>query len=296
MTCFWIRIRHWGTARVHARAVLFVGWTSYLKNVSPFLFNLLMRENWSAEDDGHPRTPCSLQPPCFVTIDSECCSTLDAFRGLNENNSNAVRDICWSPPFLLCHVSRSVTNSDVLRQVPARAVTSTRKASSKKMSQSFFNWARRPGFWVRPRNKTSELKKAQQNTWHVQRNQERANQKSNLCSFVFFYHRGWCTRNLCLKIKLFTRPSVDGSFNGCVFYQTLLSLDFCSTTMLLPSHLALLDVTRTLLIGLAAPRIHQISPHVPFFSSRGSNTAYETVDGIQRTVSDDALKLTEDFQ
>jgi hypothetical protein len=135
MTCFWIRIRHWGT--VHA--VLFVGWMSYLKSASPFLLNLLKRGNWSAEDDGHPRTPCSLQPPCFVTIESECSSTLDAFRDLNENYSNAFRDIYWRPPSLLCHVSRSVTNSDGLRQVPARAVTSARKASSKKMSQSFLN-------------------------------------------------------------------------------------------------------------------------------------------------------------
>ena len=105
--------------------------------VSRLRVNLLMRENWSAEDDGHPRTPCSLQPPCFVTIESECSSTLDPFRDLNENHSNAVRDIYWSPPFLLCHVSRSVRNSHGLQQVPARAVTSARKASSKKMSQRF---------------------------------------------------------------------------------------------------------------------------------------------------------------
>lgn len=108
-----------------------------MKSASPFLFNVLMRGNWSAEGDSHSRTPHSLHPPCFVTIESECSSTLDAIRDLNENKSNAVRDIYGSLPFLLCHVSKSVTNSDRLRQVPARAVTSARKASSKKMSQSF---------------------------------------------------------------------------------------------------------------------------------------------------------------
>lgn len=47
----------------------------------------------------------------------------------------------------------------------------------------------------------------------------------------------------------------------------------------------LLDVTRTLLIGLAAPRIPQISPHVPFVSSRGSNTAYEVIISRRLTTS-----------
>jgi hypothetical protein len=88
--CFWIKIRHWGT--VHA--ALFVGWMSYLKGASQFLFNLLMWGNWSAEGDSHPMTPCSLHPPCFVTLESECSSTMDAFRDLNENNSNVFGALC----------------------------------------------------------------------------------------------------------------------------------------------------------------------------------------------------------
>lgn len=78
-----------------------------------------------------------------------------------------------------------------------------------------------------------------------------------------FDHRGWCTRNLCLKTKLFSRPSVDGSFNGCVFDQTLLLLDFCSTTMRPPSHLAL-PVRDCLMYKNTAYRF--LSPPPPYLS------------------------------
>lgn len=64
----------------------------------------------------------------------------------------------------------------------------------------------------------------------------------------------------------------------------------------------LLDVTRTLLIGLAAPPYSPNLSTCAFFlfprvKYRLRGYHFETVDGIQRTVTDDALKkLTEDFQ
>jgi hypothetical protein len=173
------------------------------------------------------------------------------------------------------------------------------------MSQSFFNWARRPGFWVRPRNKTSELKKAQQNTWHVQRNQERANQiyvRLFVCLIIEGGAQGICaSRANCSPDLLSMGPSMGACFTRHCCHSTSAARK-CSSPLTLRCPRGTAWCNKNTAYRFGSPPYSPDQSTCAFclfprikYCLRGYH--FETVDDIQRTVTDDALKkLTEDFQ